>query len=78
MYTINNNKKGGISARKVMDLVTARFGVSPTARDTQCYVKDGLIGQHPLKKGRADDLSPFVYNALCTDFDSYQFDVYQV
>ena len=32
-----------------MDLAIAKFVVSPTARGIQRYVKDGIIGQSPLK-----------------------------
>ena len=50
MYSIEKKKKkGGLSARKFMDLVISEIGVSPTSRDIQSYVKDGIIGQYPLK-----------------------------
>ena len=45
MYAIKTKKKGGISARKVVDLVTTEFGVSPFVRDIQSYVKYGIVGQ---------------------------------
>ena len=45
MYAIKTKKKGGISARKVMDVVTTEFGLSPSVRDIQSYAKDGIVGQ---------------------------------
>ena len=49
MYAIKDKKNCCISVRKVMDLAIAKFVVSPTARGIQRYVKDGIIGQSPLK-----------------------------
>ena len=71
MYGNEKKNKGGLSARKVTDLVIVEFGVSPTTRDTQRYVKYGIIGQYPLKKGCVGDFHPFVLNALCTYFEIF-------
>ena len=57
--------------RKVVDLVIAEFGVSPTARDIQSYVKDVIMVQSPLKIGRAGDFYLFVFNTLCIDFEIF-------
>ena len=52
MYAIKKKKlKFGLSARKVMDLVIAEFGVLATARNIHHYVKYGIVGQYPLKWG---------------------------
>ena len=61
MYATEKENKGGLSERKVIYLVIAKFGVSSTARNIQRYIKDGIIGQSPLEKGRVDDFSPFVF-----------------
>ena len=57
--------------RKFVDLVIAEFGVSPTARDIQSYVKYVIMVQSPLKIGRAGDFYLFVFNTLCTDFEIF-------
>ena len=49
MYATEKENKGGLSERKVIYLVIAKFGVSSTARNIQRYIKDGIIGQSPLK-----------------------------
>ena len=54
-----------------MDLVITEFGVSPTAKDIQRYIKDDTVSHSSLKKGHAGDFSPFVFNALCTDFEIF-------
>ena len=49
MYAEEKKNKGGISARKVTDLVIAEFGVSPIARYIQRYIKYGIVGQTPAQ-----------------------------
>lgn len=63
--------KGGLSSRKVCDLVNNEYGTDIKPRSVQRYVKDGLAGQSPKKNGSPGAIEKFIWNSLCAAFESH-------
>ena len=51
LYAREQKKEGGLSAKKVCEIVLKDYEVAPSIRSIQRYVKEGLAGQSPMKKG---------------------------
>jgi len=51
LYAREQKKEGGLSAKKVREIVLKDYEVAPSIRSIQRYVKEGLAGQSPMKKG---------------------------
>lgn len=64
-------KKNGLSAKAVAELVKKKFGVDVSVQTIQGYVKKGHIGVSPMRKGPAGLFPPHQYNNLCAAFDSF-------
>ena len=51
LYAREQKKEGGLSAKKVREIILKDYEVVPSIRSIQRYVKEGLAGQSPMKKG---------------------------
>ena len=65
------NKKGGMSARAVAELVEKDCGVKISARTIQQKVKEGNVGVSPLRRGPKGNIPDRSYQNLCLAYESY-------
>ena len=59
------NKKGGMSAQAVAELVEKDSGVKISARSIQQKVKEGNVGVSPLRRGPKGNIPDRSYQNLC-------------
>jgi hypothetical protein len=59
------------SINSIVDLTNSRMNSNIAAKTAARYVRDGMIGVSPMKKGPVGDLQPRVYNALKGAFITY-------
>jgi hypothetical protein len=57
----NNHKK---SLNQVVNETNDRMGSNLSAKTVSRYIREGLIGVSPLRKGPTGDLEPRIYVAL--------------
>ena len=70
LYAREQKKEGGLSAKKVREIVLKDYEVAPSIHSIQRYVKEGLTGQSPMKKGPEKIVSAFVFTTMCDAFSS--------
>ena len=64
--------KGGLSAAAVAKKTKEQYdGVGPSTRSIQKYVKAGLIGVSPKKKGPEGNIIEYAFQTLCIAFHSF-------
>ncbi len=58
-------------AREICEKLNEKFGTNLSNQSIQCYIKNGLAGQSPLKNGSPGDIPSFIYNTICSAFESH-------
>ena len=62
---VEKQKPNGMSVRKVMSVILAKFKVCPSRATIACYAKHGLVNASPMKMGPAGLLPAMAYKFLC-------------
>jgi len=71
LYAAEKDIVGGKSAAEIEEQIKQKYhGVGPSTRIIQKYVKQGLIGTSPLRRGAKGDIEEYIFKTLCTALDS--------
>ncbi len=70
-YARGKQKKGGLSAKGVTELIKNEFKVELCTRSVQKYVKNECIGVLPQRRGPKGELDKLHYKNLCLAFESF-------
>ncbi len=65
LYDVEKQKPTGMSVRKVLSVILAKFEVCPSRATIARYTKHGLVNASPMKMGRAGLLPAMAYKFLC-------------
>ncbi len=65
LYNIEKQKPNGMSVRKVLSVILAKFKVCPSRSTIACYANHGLMNASSMKMGTAGLLSTMAYKFLC-------------
>jgi len=71
VYSREKEKKGGMSAQDVSDLIKKQFKESITARTIQRQVKNGQVGSSPVQRGPKGSIPEIHYKNLLMAFESF-------
>jgi phage terminase large subunit-like protein len=70
-YAREKQKKGGLSAKGVTELIKNEFKVEICTRSIQKYVKNGCIGVSPQRRGPKGEIDELHFKNLCLAFESF-------
>jgi len=70
-YAQEKQKKGGLSAKGLTELIKNEFKVELCTRSVQKYVKNGCIGVSPQRRGPKGKIDELHYKNLCLAFESF-------
>ena len=65
LYDVEKQKPIGMSVRKVLSVILAKFEVCPSRSTIARYAKHGLVIASPMKMGPTGLLSTMAYKFLC-------------
>ena len=65
LYDVEKQKPNGMSVRKVLSVILAKFEVCPSRATIACYTKHGLVNTSPMKMGPTGLLLAMAYKFLC-------------
>jgi hypothetical protein len=65
LYDVEKQKPNGMSVRKVMSVILAKFEVCPSRATIARYAKHGLVNASPMKMGPIGVLPAMAYKFLC-------------
>jgi len=65
LYDVEKQKPNGMSVRKVLSVILAKFEVCPSRSTIARYAKHGLVIASPMKMGPTGLLSTMAYKFLC-------------
>jgi hypothetical protein len=68
---LGSNHPSKMSIGAIVDLTNERLNANISAKSAARYVRQGLIGVSPLKRGPVGDFEPRIYNALKGAFTTY-------
>ena len=71
VYSREKEKKGGMSAQDVSDLIKKQFKESITVRTIQWQVKNGQVGSSPVWRGPKGSILELYYKNLLMAFVSF-------
>jgi hypothetical protein len=71
VYAWEKQKKGGLSARGVTELVKNKYNMDVCPRTVQVYIKKGNIGMLPQRRGPKGENDDRHYKNLCLAFESF-------
>ena len=65
LYDVEKQKPNGMSVRKVLSVILAKFEVCPSRSTIARYAKHGLVNASPMKMGPTGLLLTMAYKFLC-------------
>jgi hypothetical protein len=71
VYSREKEKKGGMPAQDVSDLIKNQFKESISARTIQRHVKNGQAGSSPVRRGPKGSIPEIHYKNLLMAFESF-------